>query len=108
MIRVGNVNIEFLRGVDNPKISAIEIVPNTSPTAVRVHVTEGGGSFGRKLFSDAAHEAERIEEGAPREGVAIFRPVEKAVLVGESIGATIALGFHAGVPHRSQDLVADG
>ena len=26
-------------------------------------------------------EAERIEEGAPREGVAIFRPVEKAVLV---------------------------
>ena len=27
-------------------------------------------------------EAQRIEEGAPREGVAIFRPVEKAVLVG--------------------------
>ena len=26
-------------------------------------------------------EAQRIEEGAPREGVAIFRPVEKAVLV---------------------------
>ncbi|HVM18564.1 MAG TPA: GTPase HflX [Egibacteraceae bacterium] len=26
-------------------------------------------------------EAERIEEGAPREGVAIFRPVERAVLV---------------------------
>jgi GTPase len=26
-------------------------------------------------------DAERIEEGAPREGVAIFRPVEKAVLV---------------------------
>ncbi|MFI0986150.1 molybdopterin cofactor-binding domain-containing protein [Streptomyces exfoliatus] len=30
------------------------------PTAVRVHVTEGGGSFGRKLFSDAAHEAVEI------------------------------------------------
>ena len=27
-------------------------------------------------------EAQRIEEGAPREGVAIFRPVERAVLVG--------------------------
>ena len=27
-------------------------------------------------------EAQRVEEGAPREGVAIFRPVEKAVLVG--------------------------
>ncbi|MDV9192843.1 molybdopterin cofactor-binding domain-containing protein, partial [Streptomyces sp. SR27] len=28
--------------------------------AVRVHVTEGGGSFGRKLFHDAAHEAAEI------------------------------------------------
>ncbi|MFE5591724.1 molybdopterin cofactor-binding domain-containing protein [Streptomyces sp. NPDC056549] len=32
------------------------------PTAVRVHVTEGGGSFGRKLFSDAAHEAVEISK----------------------------------------------
>ncbi|MPZ73851.1 MAG: GTPase HflX [Nitriliruptorales bacterium] len=32
-------------------------------------------------------EAERIEEGAPREGVAIFRPVEKAVLVALHLGA---------------------
>ncbi|MEU7390511.1 molybdopterin cofactor-binding domain-containing protein [Streptomyces tanashiensis] len=32
------------------------------PTAVRVHVTEGGGSFGRKLFSDAAHEAAEISK----------------------------------------------
>ncbi|MFD0151838.1 molybdopterin cofactor-binding domain-containing protein [Streptomyces sp. NPDC055721] len=30
------------------------------PTAVRVHVTEGGGSFGRKLFHDAAHEAAEV------------------------------------------------
>ncbi|MEU5220495.1 molybdopterin cofactor-binding domain-containing protein [Streptomyces sp. NPDC020807] len=30
------------------------------PSAVRVHVTEGGGSFGRKLFHDAAHEAAEI------------------------------------------------
>ncbi|MFE2015754.1 molybdopterin cofactor-binding domain-containing protein [Streptomyces sp. NPDC059491] len=30
------------------------------PSAVRVHVTEGGGSFGRKLFADAAHEAVEI------------------------------------------------
>ncbi|MBD0708697.1 isoquinoline 1-oxidoreductase [Streptomyces sp. CBMA291] len=29
-------------------------------TAVRLHVTEGGGSFGRKLFHDAAHEAVEI------------------------------------------------
>ncbi|MGW0119745.1 molybdopterin cofactor-binding domain-containing protein [Streptomyces sp. NPDC003327] len=29
-------------------------------SAVRVHVTEGGGSFGRKLFADAAHEAAEI------------------------------------------------
>ncbi|MFJ4906513.1 molybdopterin cofactor-binding domain-containing protein [Streptomyces sp. NPDC093249] len=29
-------------------------------SAVRVHVTEGGGSFGRKLFHDAAHEAVEI------------------------------------------------
>ncbi|MFE7513566.1 molybdopterin cofactor-binding domain-containing protein [Streptomyces sp. NPDC057540] len=32
------------------------------PAAVRVHVTEGGGSFGRKLFSDAAHEAVEISK----------------------------------------------
>ncbi|MFF9850860.1 molybdopterin cofactor-binding domain-containing protein [Streptomyces litmocidini] len=32
------------------------------PAAVRVHVTEGGGSFGRKLFSDAAHEAAEISK----------------------------------------------
>ncbi|MET9377441.1 molybdopterin cofactor-binding domain-containing protein [Streptomyces sp. NPDC002992] len=30
------------------------------PTAVKVHVTEGGGSFGRKLFHDAAREAAEI------------------------------------------------
>ncbi|MFI9274402.1 molybdopterin cofactor-binding domain-containing protein [Kitasatospora sp. NPDC052896] len=30
------------------------------PSAVTVHVTEGGGSFGRKLFSDAALEAAGI------------------------------------------------
>ncbi|MFJ9821840.1 molybdopterin cofactor-binding domain-containing protein [Streptomyces sp. NPDC101151] len=30
------------------------------PTAVKVHVTEGGGSFGRKLFHDAAAEAAEI------------------------------------------------
>ncbi|MEU2428308.1 molybdopterin cofactor-binding domain-containing protein [Streptomyces sp. NPDC007861] len=30
------------------------------PSAVTVHVTEGGGSFGRKLFSDAALEAAEI------------------------------------------------
>lgn len=29
-------------------------------TAVKVHVTEGGGSFGRKLFHDAAREAAEI------------------------------------------------
>ncbi|MFB7513354.1 molybdopterin cofactor-binding domain-containing protein [Streptomyces sp. NPDC056144] len=32
------------------------------PAAVRVHVTEGGGSFGRKLFHDAAHEAAEISK----------------------------------------------
>jgi GTPase len=32
-------------------------------------------------------DAERIEEGAPREGVAIFRPVEKAVLVALHLSA---------------------
>lgn len=32
------------------------------PTAVRVHVTEGGGSFGRKLFHDAAHEAAEVSQ----------------------------------------------
>ncbi|MEU3304075.1 molybdopterin cofactor-binding domain-containing protein [Streptomyces sp. NPDC006678] len=30
------------------------------PTAVKVHVTQGGGSFGRKLFHDAAAEAAEI------------------------------------------------
>ncbi|MFF6869692.1 molybdopterin cofactor-binding domain-containing protein [Streptomyces sp. NPDC012450] len=32
------------------------------PSAVRVHVTEGGGSFGRKLFHDAAHEAAEVSQ----------------------------------------------
>lgn len=32
------------------------------PHAVRVHVTEGGGSFGRKLFFDAALEAAEISQ----------------------------------------------
>ncbi|PJN40064.1 isoquinoline 1-oxidoreductase [Streptomyces sp. CB02959] len=32
------------------------------PGAVTVHVTEGGGSFGRKLFSDAALEAAEISK----------------------------------------------
>ncbi|MFE9096896.1 molybdopterin cofactor-binding domain-containing protein [Streptomyces sp. NPDC007264] len=32
------------------------------PTAVTVHVTEGGGSFGRKLFHDAAAEAAEISK----------------------------------------------
>ncbi|MFH8258572.1 molybdopterin cofactor-binding domain-containing protein [Streptomyces roseolus] len=31
-------------------------------SAVKVHVTEGGGSFGRKLFHDAAHEAAEISK----------------------------------------------
>ncbi|MDT9689042.1 molybdopterin-dependent oxidoreductase [Streptomyces sp. P9(2023)] len=31
-------------------------------TAVKVHVTEGGGSFGRKLFHDAAGEAAEISQ----------------------------------------------
>ena len=35
-------------------------------------------------------EAQRIEEGAPREGVAIFRPVEKAVLVAVHLSAMSA------------------
>ncbi|QDQ16027.1 molybdopterin cofactor-binding domain-containing protein [Streptomyces spectabilis] len=33
-----------------------------APGAVRVHVTEGGGSFGRKLFFDAALEAAEISQ----------------------------------------------
>jgi isoquinoline 1-oxidoreductase beta subunit len=32
------------------------------PTAVKVHVTEGGGSFGRKLFHDAAAEAAEVSK----------------------------------------------
>lgn len=32
------------------------------PAAVTVHVTEGGGSFGRKLFHDAAREAAEISK----------------------------------------------
>ncbi|MFG3041045.1 molybdopterin cofactor-binding domain-containing protein [Streptomyces sp. NPDC048330] len=36
------------------------------PSAVRVHVTEGGGSFGRKLFADAAHEAVEISRAMGR------------------------------------------
>jgi isoquinoline 1-oxidoreductase beta subunit len=32
------------------------------PAAVKVHVTEGGGSFGRKLFHDAAAEAAEISQ----------------------------------------------
>ena len=31
-------------------------------TSVKVHVTEGGGSFGRHLFSDAAFEAAAISK----------------------------------------------
>ncbi|MFJ8079063.1 molybdopterin cofactor-binding domain-containing protein [Streptomyces sp. NPDC096205] len=33
-----------------------------SPGAVKVHVTEGGGSFGRKLFHDAAAEAAEVSQ----------------------------------------------
>ena len=33
-----------------------------SPTNVTVHVTEGGGSFGRHLFADAAFEAAAISQ----------------------------------------------
>ncbi|MFC9738347.1 molybdopterin cofactor-binding domain-containing protein [Streptomyces noursei] len=33
-----------------------------APGAVTVHVTEGGGSFGRKLFSDAALEAAEVSK----------------------------------------------
>src|SRR5207248_7936250 len=33
-----------------------------SPTSVTVHVTEGGGSFGRHLFADAAFEAAAISQ----------------------------------------------
>jgi isoquinoline 1-oxidoreductase subunit beta len=33
-----------------------------SPTNVKVHVTQGGGSFGRHLFSDAAFEAAAISQ----------------------------------------------
>lgn len=32
------------------------------PAAVKVHVTEGGGSFGRKLFHDAAAEAAEVSQ----------------------------------------------
>ncbi|MGZ3097798.1 molybdopterin cofactor-binding domain-containing protein [Streptomyces sp. H72] len=32
------------------------------PSAVKVHVTEGGGSFGRKLFFDAALEAAEVSQ----------------------------------------------
>ena len=33
-----------------------------SPTAVKCHVTQGGGSFGRHLFSDAAFEAAAVSQ----------------------------------------------
>ncbi len=40
-----------------------------APTSVKVHVTQGGGSFGRKLFYDAALEAAEISK-------AIGKPVK--------------------------------
>ena len=42
---------------------------------------DGGAELLVSRAERRRREAERIEEGAPREGVAIFRPVEKAVLV---------------------------
>lgn len=40
----------------------IALMLGLAPTAVKVHVTEGGGSFGRKLFHDAAAEAAEVSK----------------------------------------------
>ncbi|GAA2753512.1 molybdopterin cofactor-binding domain-containing protein [Kitasatospora cinereorecta] len=53
---------EVWASLKSPIVAQEEIAARLGlpPTAVTVHVTEGGGSFGRKLFHDAALEAAQV------------------------------------------------
>jgi isoquinoline 1-oxidoreductase beta subunit len=55
---------EIWAGLKSPITAQEEIAAKLGlpVTAVKVHVTEGGGSFGRKLFHDAAAEAAEISK----------------------------------------------
>ncbi|MCI3927748.1 molybdopterin-dependent oxidoreductase [Streptomyces sp. AN091965] len=55
---------EIWSGLKAPIVAkqAIAARLGLAPSAVTVHVTEGGGSFGRKLFLDAALEAAEISQ----------------------------------------------
>ncbi len=54
---------------------------STTPTPPAISTSPSERARRCRAPNAGAREAQRIEEGAPREGVAIFRPVEKAVLV---------------------------
>ncbi|MFG2881874.1 molybdopterin cofactor-binding domain-containing protein [Streptomyces sp. NPDC048297] len=62
---------EIWASLKSPVVAQQEIAAKLGllPTAVKVHVTEGGGSFGRKLFHDAAGEAAEVSQ-------AIGKPVK--------------------------------
>ncbi len=45
-----------------PRRTSQPTILGLPPTAVKVHVTQGGGSFGRHLFADAAFEAAAISK----------------------------------------------
>ncbi|MEU9112302.1 molybdopterin cofactor-binding domain-containing protein [Streptomyces sp. NPDC048483] len=55
---------EIWASLKSPIVAQEEIALHLGlpPSAVKVHVTEGGGSFGRKLFHDAAREAAEISK----------------------------------------------
>src|SRR5690606_11073583 len=62
--RVRSDRAEVWSSLKSPIVAkqAIAAKPGTPPSAADVHVTEGGGSFGRKLFFDAASEAAEISK----------------------------------------------
>ncbi|MFE0733747.1 molybdopterin cofactor-binding domain-containing protein [Streptomyces sp. NPDC058855] len=83
------------------------------PSAVRVHVTEGGGSFGRKLFADAAHEAAEISRALGKPVKLMwhrtddFRQGRTHPMSTSRVRATYALGEILTYEQRHTSVVTD-
>lgn len=91
----------------------IALMLGLPPSAVRVHVTEGGGSFGRKLFADAAHEAAEISRALGKPVKLMwhrtddFRQGRTHPMSTSRVRATYALGEILTYEQRHTSVVTD-
>ncbi|KQS67061.1 isoquinoline 1-oxidoreductase [Modestobacter sp. Leaf380] len=106
---------EIWSGLKSPIVAQQAIAADLGlpQSAVTVHVTQGGGSFGRRLFFDAALEAARISKAAGRPVKLMWSRIDDMrhgrarAASFHRVRATVALGQVVSFEHRVASVETD-